>query len=599
MDERYLDHRVTRLDRTDGTILLTSDYDVPQPARRVGDWLDKWALRRPDTVFLAERSGEGWRTLAYGDALAQVRALAAGLLARGLNSNTPVLILSGNSVDHGLLAMAAQYVGIPVVPVAEQYALVPGALKQLVPILRLIDPRMVFAADGARFASALEMEQIAGRDIVVGQSPGAGHTLLSDLMQADTRDVADAARQVGPETIAKILMTSGSTSDPKGVITTHGMLCTNQAQYQAALPFLGQRAPCIVDWLPWNHTFGGSSNFNQILANGGSLYIDDGKPVKGLVGRTFENVQMVPATMAYNVPVGFALLRDEMRTNTALREAYFKDLDMIFYAGASLPRDVWDDLIAMAVEVRGETPFMTTCWGLTETAPACLFQHHPTVQPGVLGVPMAGVTTKLVPEDGARFDVRVKGANVMPGYFREPVRTAEAFDEEGFFITGDAMCLVDPNDPAKGLRFDGRISEDFKLATGVWVRATQLRLEMLVALAGIAADVIITGEGRDEVGVLIVPLPTQVADLAEDDGAIVPGQLRAVIERALASQSGRGNSNMIRRALILAQPPMMAEAELTAKGNLNFRKVLVRRQALVDRLYSRVEPCVMHYNADE
>ncbi|KUJ73242.1 feruloyl-CoA synthetase [Ruegeria marisrubri] len=589
----YVAHDVIREDAGDGVILLRSAHPLPEPVRKTTDWLHHWANERPDAVFLAERSGPGWRELRYGEALEQVRALAAGLLARGLNKETPILILSGNSITHGLLSLAAQYVGIPTVPVAEQYSLIPGALKQLHHVLTLIDPAMVFAEDGEGFAAALSMEQMAGRQIVVGRNAGNGMSLLSDLM-AEGADIDAANARVGPDTVAKILMTSGSTSAPKGVVTTQAMLCANQAQYEQALPFLSERPPRLVDWLPWNHVFGGSNNFNQMLAFGGALYIDGGKPLPALIGKTFENNRLMNGTIAYNVPVGYARLRDEMRRDERLKRNFFADLDMLFYAGASLAPDVWQDLSDMAQEVRDEAPLITTCWGMTETAPACIFQHFPANLPGIVGVPLPGITVKLVPEQGDRYEVRVKGPNIFPGYYRDPEKTAEAFDEDGFFCSGDAMALVDPEDVNRGLRFAGRMSEDFKLASGIWVRAAALRLELLVALAPLAADVVITGEGRTELGVMIVPTPALAEGLAPEGGALLPGQQAQDIAARLAEANGdKGSSARITRALILSEPPSMAEGEITAKGNLNFRKLLDLRAAELERLYSPKDPAVI------
>lgn len=600
MDTRYRPHRVNRDNRADGSILLTSGYEMSPVAQTSGDWLRRWASETPTAVFLAERSGAGWREVPYGAALEQVRALAAGLLARGMGPETPLLIISGNGVDHGLLSLAAHYIGVPTVPVAEQYSLIPGAQKQLQFILGLINPAMVFAEDGEKFAGALGLPEMGGRQIVVARNADAGQDTLEALVAAGTgQDVETAAAKVGPDSVVKILMTSGSTSSPKGVLTTHRMMCANQAQIADALPFLTQRKPRIVDWLPWNHVFGGSHNFNMMLANGGALYIDAGKPVKGLVETTIENNRMIGGTMAFNVPVGFAMLRDAMRQDAALRDSYFRDLDMLFYAGASLPQDVWRDLEEMAREVRGDVPLMNSSWGLTETAPACLIQHELTDRSGIVGVPMTGVTVKLLPDEaddtGNRFEVRVKGPNIMTGYFNDPEKTAAAFDDEGYFVTGDAMGFVDPGDLSKGLKFDGRISEDFKLQSGVWVRAGQLRLDALAALAPLAADVVITGEGQRQVGLLIVPGSDQLSAGTVENGVLRSAALEADLSKRLAklAETAPGASNRISRALVLAEPPSMAEGEITAKGNLNFRKIMLRRASLLDRLYDDDDPAVI------
>jgi feruloyl-CoA synthase len=594
METKYRPHKVLREDRPDGAILLTSGHELSAPARVSGDWLHRWAEDTPEAVFLAERSGPGWRELRYGAALEQVRAVAAALLDRGLNSETPILILSGNGVDHGILSLAAHYVGIPTVPVAEQYSLVPGAHKQLLHVLELTDPAMVYAVCGQTYAEALGMEQMAGRQIVVSRNAGAGQSLFDDLN--GTSDVNDAAARVGPDSVVKILMTSGSTSLPKGVMTTHRMMCTNQAMIADALPFLTARRPRIVDWLPWNHVFGGSHNFNMMLAYGGALYIDEGKPAPHLIGRSIENNRLMNGTMSFNVPVGFAQLRTAMREDADLRRHFFEDLDMIFYAGASLPQDVWRDMAEMAQEVQGRVPLVTSSWGLTETAPATMIQHEPTTRSGIVGVPMTGVTVKLIPEEDGRYEVRVKGPNIMPGYWKDPEKTAAAFDDEGFFITGDAMRFLDPENMAMGMAFDGRISEDFKLVTGTWVRAAQLRLDLLVELAPLAQDVVVTGADRGEVGLFVVPSATALkdAEAREDDGALIAPKLQAEIARRLAAHGqGKGSSARIARALILSEPPSIAEGEITAKGNLNFRKLLSRRAALLDRLYAGNDPAVI------
>jgi feruloyl-CoA synthase len=369
------------------------------------------------------------------------------------------------------------------------------------------------------------------------------------------------------------------------------MMCANQAQLRVALPFLTVRPPRLVDWLPWNHVFGGSYNFNLVLANGGSLHVDDGKPVPGLAARSLENNRLLSGTIAFNVPVGFAMLRDAMKADAGLRERYFGELDMLFYAGASLPQDVWADLEAMAREVRGALPLFTSSWGLTETAPGALLQHEPTTMSGIVGVPMPGVAVKLVPtdEDG-RYEVRVKGDTITPGYLDDPVRTAESFDDQGYFITGDAMRFVAPGDLNMGLKFDGRISEDFKLTTGIWVRAANLRLDLLVALKGLAQDLILTGEGQGEIGLLVVPTPALREGAAESDGALI-SPLAAQVAAALPK--GGGSAQTVRRVLILSEPPQMGEGEMTAKGNLNFRKILSRRAGLVARLYGQDDPVVI------
>jgi len=589
----YRPHKVTGETRGDGTILLTSGHAMSTPARVTHDWLERWAQATPGALFLAERSGDGWRAVTYAETLNRVDALAAGLLAHGLGPQTPVLILSGNGIDHGLMALAAQSVGIPIAPVAEQYSLIPGAETHLAHAMQLIRPGMVFAEDGARFGRALGLPLFENLPSVVSRNATAGQHLLDTLMHEGQSALIDARASVTPQSVTKILLTSGSTSAPKGVETTQAMMCTNQAQIADALPFVTAKPPRLTDWLPWNHVFGGSHNFNIVLANGGSMHIDAGKPVRPLVDISLENLRDVGGgTIAFNVPLGFAMLRDAMRDDPKLREMYFRDLDMLFYAGASLPRDIWDDLGMMAREIRGDLPLFTSSWGLTETAPACLIQHQPADRPGIIGVPATGTTVKLIPEDGTRFEVRVKGPNVFARYLRDPVRTAEAFDEDGFFRSGDAMRFVDPEDWSQGLRFDGRISEDFKLQSGTWVRAATLRPTMLSALAPYASDLVICGEGRAEIGLLVFPGPALRDMTTPQNGALWSEAADTALRAGLMPGNGSGSSTRVTRLLVLDAAPSMPEGEITAKGNLNFRRVLRLRADMVERLYS-ADPSVI------
>lgn len=595
-----LAHDVSCEKRDDGSLLLASNHPLTDVANNTGAWLHKWSQTAPDRVFMAERSGDGWRTATYGETMQQVRAIAASLLVRGLTDSTPVLILSGNGIDHGLLMLAAQYVGIPTVAVAEQYSLIPAAHNRLQHVVDLVRPALIFAADAEAYRGALELDFLDGIEKVSSAANTMSVTDFGTLLRDDpSADVDAAHHRVGPDTLAKILMTSGSTSLPKGVETTQRMLCANQAQISGIMPLLGRRPPVILDWLPWNHTFGGSHNFNMILANGGSLYIDDGKPLKHLFGRSLENLSMVSGTISFNVPVGFSLMLDAFQRDKALRQKYFEDLDMIFYAGASLPQDIWRGLEQMALEVSGSVPLLTSSWGLTETAPSATSQHEPTESSGIIGVPLPGISAKLTPIEPGRYDIRVRGPSVMARYHRAPEKTAEVFDEEGYFITGDAVRFVDAENPGKGLRFDGRISEDFKLLTGTWVRASALRLAVLAALAPLAADVVITGHDRNDIGILVVPnqeaLSAEGLDGVETDGLLAGEALFEAVASRLSAFNERNSTSSTRvaRAAILAEPPSMADGEMTAKGNLNFARILERRAGLVERLYDGTEPCVI------
>ena len=587
-------HDVSSEQRSDGTLLLRSNAEMGDVVYTSADWLHRWSEEAPERIFLAERSGAGWREETYQSTLQKVRAIAASLLARGMGPDTPILIMSGNGVDHGLLTLAAHYVGVPTAPIAEQYALIPAARERLEHAISLVKPRMAYVVDADKFAHAITIDALAGVEIVASDvGSQSGVTGMDTLLQGDSGVDIDAARgQVTPDSVVKILMTSGSTSAPKGVMTTQRMMCVNQTQIADSLPFLTERPPSVVDWLPWNHVFGGSHNFNMMLANGGSFYIDDGKPLKGLFDRTVENLKMVTGSLVFNVPVGFGMLLQALKSDQDLRQRFFQDLDMIFYAGASLPQDIWQGLEHMALDVKGEVPLMTSSWGLTETAPATMIQQEPTDRSGVIGVPMSGVTLKLVPEEDGRYEVRAKGPNIMPGYYNDPQKTAEAFDGEGYFITGDAMVFVDPDNVNAGMRFDGRISEDFKLLTGTWVRATALRMSLLSHFAPLAADLVITGQDKSDIGVLIFPnkeaIETAGHALDDVDGMLSdPSLLTALRDRLAAwNEANASSSTRIARAALFAEPASLVDAEITAKGNLNFRKVLQRRSAILDHLYN-------------
>ncbi|MFK7874586.1 MAG: feruloyl-CoA synthase [Paracoccaceae bacterium] len=595
----YRPHDVIRKDQPDGSILLTSNTSLGPVVQTTGDWLTHWADTAADRVFVAERSGLGWRSESYGATRQKVVALGSALLGRGLTADTPILILSGNSVDHALLSLAAQYVGIPTVPVAEQYSLVPAAHGRLVQAFEMVQPKMVYVACATQYDAALNLDVLQGVEVVSSNPGPVATTSFETLLAGDpTIDINAAHAKVTPETVAKILMTSGSTSAPKGVLTTHKMMCVNQSQLKVAFPFLEDRPPRIVDWLPWNHVFGGSHNVNMMLANGGSIYIDAGKPVTGLFDQTVENLKLMTGTLCFNVPMGYKMLLDALQQDTSLRQRFFENLDLMVYAGASLPQDVWDGLESMAMQVKGEVPLITSSWGLTETAPAVLVQQEPTDRSGVVGVPLPGASIKLIPQGDDRFEVRAKGDNIMTAYHNAPDKTADAFDDDGFFISGDAMKFVDPDDMNKGLKFDGRISEDFKLLTGTWVRAANLRLDLLVQLAPLVADMVVTGADKSQIGLLILPnmaaLKTLGMDTKATNGALCdPGLLDQIKSHLEAHGKGASSSTRIARALVLSEPPSLPDGEITAKGNLNFRKILDRRADMVTRLYSDTDPAVI------
>ncbi len=574
-------------------MIMSSGLTLDPVVQNTGEWLHRWAAETPDAVFLAERSGPGWNKLKYGDALSQVQSVAAGLLDHGVGPGEKIIILSGPGIKHGILKLAAQYIGVATVPVAEQYSLIPDAQPRLIHIAEKICPAMVFAEDAEKFARGLALPQFDNALKVVGGLAGTGMITFERLL-ASTTDISAARDTVTPQTLAKILFTSGSTSTPKGVPQTHHMMCVNQNQYSGCLPFLKARPPVILSWLPWNHVFAGNSNFNMALAFGGALYLDTGKPVKGLFDTTLENLRMVKPTMSANVPVGYAMLVEAMREDAQLRHNFFADLDFIFYAGASLPADVWQGIEELAMIELGRVPMLTSSWGMTETAPMALMHYEGNATSGMIGIPGPELEVRLLPIDDNRYELRVRGPNVMDGYYEEPEKNAETFDDEGFMKTGDAVCFADPDRLESGLQFDGRIGEDFKLLSAVWVQSARLRLGAMPALAGLAQDIVITGENRTDLGLLVFPDP-QLGLHAGDDGTIQDAHYCAKIRSVLAklAETATGSSNRIVRAIVLGEPPSVKAHEITAKGNLNNNAVLRHRAGFVERLYDDSDPATI------
>lgn len=590
-----------------GVVYLQSPAALPPFPPRITDHLERWAAEAPTRSFLAQRrppatpGGEAgdWVHLTYAEALGRVRRIAQGLLARRLSPERPVLILSGNGIDHALLALAAMYAGVPYAPIAPAYSLQARDFAALKQIVERLNPGLVFAAEGAAFERAMAQALPDGIEIVVSSSAPAHlpSTPFAALEHDVTADVDAARDRVGPDTVAKVLFTSGSTGRPKGVINTQRMLCSNQEMIRSVLAFLADEPPVLCCWLPWNHTAGGNHNFGLVLRNGGTFYIDEGRPIPQAFGTTLRNLREISATAHFTVPRTYEMLLPHLRTDAVLRRTFFHKLQIYFYAAAGLGQRFWDELRDVAVEACGEALVMVTGFGATETAPFALTTGMAGAGAGMVGLPAPGLLVKLAPV-GAKLEARVKGPNVTPGYWRDDALTRDAFDEEGYYRLGDAMTFVDPTDPGKGLIFDGRLAEDFKLSTGTWVSVGPLRARILAQAAGLAQDVVIAGHERDYPAALVFPNLGACRDLSglgPDAGAATVLAHPRVIEAfrrvfdTLASQ-GTGSSTVVARALVLEEPPSLDAREVTDKGSLNQKAVLQRRTTDVDTLYSTPPP---------
>ena len=610
----FLSRDVSLERRADGSIVLQSNHKLKPYEKCVPAFLAKWAQEAPERVWLAQRRGpqRAWFKLTYAEAKRQIDAVTQALLDRGFGPDKPVMILSSNSIEFALLTMAAMQARAPVAPVSPAYALMSRDHAKLRYVVDLIRPGLVFVQDGEVYGRALAALDLTGVLLVhVDRAPPQMQSLpWSELVATKpTVGVAQSIALIEPETVGKLLFTSGSTGMPKAVINTQKMMCANLSMGQMArVRRPGDPPAVMLDWLPWNHTMGGNATFQGNLADGGTTYIDDGKPLPGLFDETLRNLHELSPTYFANVPAGYAMLATALENDEALAKSFFANLSVLAYGGATLPDDLYQRMEALAVKYTGyRVPFITG-WGSTETAPTATSVHWASERVGLIGLPFPGVKLKMVPagEEG-RYELRLKGVIVTPGYYRQPELTAQMFDEEGFYKIGDAGRFVDPDDPNRGLIFDGRVVEDFKLMSGTFVLVGTLRIAAIAAASPVLQDAVVCGEDRAYVGLLGFPNVAACRQLAGDaDAKLAVADLIAhpavvgALKNGLASMNAdrSGSSTRISRVMLMAEPASVDGHEITDKGYINQRATLNRRRALVDKLYAggagvlEIEPVV-------
>jgi feruloyl-CoA synthase len=597
--------RVNMREGADGVRYMSADQKLEDYATRMTDRLVHWAKTRPEATMLAKRvkNADGtlgdWRHISYAQAWQSARSIAQALIDRGLSAERPVVIMSENDLEHALLSLGCLVAGVPFCPASPAYSTVSQDFEKLRHILTTLTPGLVFAADAKRYGKAIEAA--VGQDIEVvlhsGEMAGRTTTTFESLLATPATPAVDAAMQAtGPDTIAKFLFTSGSTKLPKAVVNTQRLWCANQQQMAQSMPVLAETPPVLVDWLPWNHTFGGNHNFGMVMYHGGTLYIDEGKPTPALMGETLRNLREIAPTVYFNVPTGFEAIAIAMKTDDALRKNLLSRVQMFFYAGAALAQPIWDSLHESQEREVGERIVMGTGLGMTESGPFAIFVTSPFVKAGDLGVPTPGMELKLVPNSD-KIEVRYKGPNIAPGYWRAPQETQEAFDEEGFFCTGDAVKWIDENDVHQGLKFDGRIAEDFKLATGTFVSVGPLRGKIIAAGAPYVQDAVITGLNMHEVGAMVFPtaavrglsgLGTEASMAEVLSSAPVVAHFQHVIHSL--AKTATGSASRVARMVLLSEPPSIDKGEVTDKGSINQRAVLKHRDSLVQALHAGTAP---------
>ena len=597
--------RVTMREGDGGVRYMSADQKLEDFATRMTDRLVHWAKTRPEATMLAKRvkNADGtlgdWRHISYAQAWQSARSIAQALIDRGLNAERPVVIMSENDLEHALLSLGCLVAGVPFCPASPAYSTVSQDFEKLRHILTTLTPGLVFAADAKRYGKAIEAA--VGQDIEVvlhsGEMASRTTTTFESLLATPATPAVDVAMQAtGPDTIAKFLFTSGSTKLPKAVVNTQRLWCANQQQMAQSMPVLAETPPVLVDWLPWNHTFGGNHNFGMVMYHGGTLYIDEGKPTPALMGETLRNLREIAPTVYFNVPTGFEAIAIAMKTDDALRKNLLSRVQMFFYAGAALAQPIWDSLHESQEREVGERIVMGTGLGMTESGPFAIFVTSPFVKAGDLGVPTPGMELKLVPNSD-KIEVRYKGPNIAPGYWRAPQETQEAFDEEGFFCTGDAVKWIDENDVHQGLKFDGRIAEDFKLATGTFVSVGPLRGKIIAAGAPYVQDAVITGLNMHEVGAMVFPTAAvrglsglgAEASMAEVlASAPVLTHFQNVLDGL--AKTATGSASRVARMVLLSEPPSIDKGEVTDKGSINQRAVLKHRDSLVQALHAGTAP---------
>lgn len=577
-------------ERADGAILVRQTQPLGPYPDRMSDRIAHWASIAPDRLWLAERDAAGdWQGVTYGELAGHVRAIGQGLLDLGLSADRPLLILSGNSVGHALMALGAQHAGIPSAAIAPAYAQSAGDPDKMQSVHDQITPGAIYAEAADSFAGALTTV-LAGLP-VIGRTGPVTLTLEALLATAPGAGVDAAHAATGPDTVAKFMFTSGTTGTPKAVTTTQRMLCANAEQSTDCFAYLRDEPPVVLDWSPWNHVAGGNKVFNVTLYNGGTLYLDAGRPTREDFPKTIANLRQIRPTWYWNVPFGYEMLAEAMEADPALARNFFSDLKVMFYAGAAMARHTWDKLDALSRQVHGQRVLLTTGLGSTETAPFAIFNTDPDSEAGNVGLPARDLVLKLVPVED-KWEARVKGPNVTPGYWRNPALTAEVFDDEGFYCLGDALRFARPGDPSGGFFFDGRVAENFKMSTGTWVNVGALRARLTDAMGGLIRDAVILGEGQSSLSALLVPFRPAIERLvpggdALDDAALLahPDLHRALSDRLAAyNRAHRGMSMRIGRAMLIDQPLSFARGEVTDKGSVNQRAVRNGRADLAARL---------------